>query len=48
MKNPVVRYDYNEYMANHYAYMMKVVEDKEPETYTEAAQDPRWIKVMGE
>ena len=40
MKNPVVWHNYNEYMAHHYAYMMKVAEDHEPETYTEAVEDP--------
>ena len=40
MKNSVVQYSYNEYMAHHYAYMMKVAEDHEPETYTEAVEDP--------
>ena len=40
MKNIVVRYGYNEYMAHHYAYMMKVAWDQELEIYTEAAQDP--------
>ena len=48
MKNPVVRYGYNEYMAHHYAYMMKISEDREPETYAEAAEDPRWIEAMRE
>ena len=47
-KNPIVRFGYNEYMAHHYAFMMKVAADQEPETYKEAAQDPRWIEAMRE
>ena len=45
-KNPIVRFGYNEYMAHHYAFMMKVVADQESETYKEAAQDPQWIEAM--
>ena len=36
------------YMAHHYAYMKKVAEDREPETYTEVAEDLRWIEAMRE
>jgi hypothetical protein len=38
-RNPVVRFGYNEYMAHHYAYMTRVAEDREPESYDEAAED---------
>ena len=31
-KNPVSRFGYNDYMAYHYAYMMKVTSVREPET----------------
>ena len=31
-KNPVTRYAYNEYMAHHYAFMMKVAAEQEPES----------------
>ena len=48
MKNPVVRYGYSEYMVHHYTYIMKVAEDCEPETYSEAAKDPCWIEEMRE
>ena len=33
----------NEYMAHHYAFMMKVAE-----TFSEVAKDPRWIEAMNE
>ena len=33
---------------NHYAYMMKVSEDREPETYSKAAEVLRWIEAMRE
>ena len=32
-------YGYNKYMAHHYAYMTKVAEVHEPESYAEAAKD---------
>ena len=47
-KNPIVRFGYNEYMAHHYAFLMKFAADQEPETYKEAAHDPRWIEAMRE
>ena len=34
-----MRFGYNEYMAHHYAYMTRVVEVREPESYTEVAKD---------
>ena len=36
------RYVYNEYMAHHYAYMKKVVEVYEWESYAEATKDVNW------
>ena len=47
-KNPVSRFGYDEYMAYHYAFMMKVAIVREPETFSEAAKDPRWIEAMNE
>ena len=47
-KNPVSRFGYNDYMAYHYAYMMKVTSVRKPETFSEAAQDPRWVAAMNE
>ena len=47
-KNPVSRFDYNDYMAYHYAFMMKVAIVREPETFSKAAKDPQWIKAMNE
>ena len=47
-KNPVNRYGYDEYMAYHYAFMMKVASVREPETLSEAAKDPRWVDGMNE
>ena len=44
--NPIVRYGYNDYMAHHYAYMEKVVEMREPESYTMAAKDVNWRVAM--
>ena len=47
-KNPVSRFGYNDYMAYHYAFMMKVVTVCQPETLSEAAKDPRWIEAINE
>ena len=47
-KNPVSRFGYNDYMAYHYAYMMKVNSVRGPETFSEAAKNPRWIATMNE
>ena len=47
-KNPVSRFGYNDNMAYHYAFMMKVTIVREPEIFSEAAKDPRWIEAMNE
>ena len=47
-KNRVVRFGYNEYMAHHYAYMTRVAEVREPESYAEAAKDANWRTAMEE
>jgi hypothetical protein len=44
----VVRFGYNEYMAHHYAYMARVAEVREPESYEEAAEDANWRTAMEE
>ena len=47
-KNPITQFDYNEYMAHHYAFMMKVAAEQDLESFSEAAHEPRWIKAMDE
>ena len=47
-KNVVSRFNYNDYMAYHYAFMMKVATVGEPKTFFEAAKDPRWVEAMNE
>ena len=44
----MVRFGYNEYMAHHYAYMTRVAEVREPESYAEAAKDANWRAAMEE
>ena len=39
-KNPVSRFGYNDYMAYHYAFMMKVAIIRDPKTFSEAAKYP--------
>ena len=47
-KNLVVRFGYNEYMADYYAYMTRVAELREPESYAEAAKDATFRTTMEE
>ena len=47
-KNPVKRYGYNEYMAHHYAYMVKLAAVREPKSYAEAARDLNWQQATEE
>ena len=42
------RFVYNDYMAYHYAFLMKVATVRELETYSEVAKDPRWVEAMNE
>ena len=44
-KNTIIRY---EYMAHHYAYMAKVVEVCQSESYVEAVKDANWRAPMEE
>ena len=48
IRTRVVRFGYNEYMAHHYAYMTRVAEVREPESYAEAAKDANWRAAMEE
>ena len=47
-KNPIRRFGYNDYMAYHYAFMMKVATDREPENFAEAVNNPRWVEAINE
>ena len=44
----VTWFRYSDYMAYHYAFMMKVVVVKELETFAKATEDPRWIEAKNE
>ena len=43
-----MRFGYNEYMAHHYAYMTRVAEVREPESYAETAKDANWRAAIEE
>ena len=43
-----MRFGYNEYMVRHYAYMTRVAEVRELESYAEAAKDANWRAGMAE
>ena len=43
-----MRFGYNEYMAHHFAYMMRVLEVRDPESYAEVAKDANWRAAMEE
>ena len=47
-KTVVVCFGYNEYMGHHYAYMTRVAEVRELESYAEAAKDANWHAAMEE
>ena len=47
-KNVVNRFGYDDYMAYHYAFMVKVATVREPKTFSKAAKDPRWVDAMNE
>ena len=47
-KNLVSRFGYNNYMAYHYAFMMKVMTVREPDFVSKATKDPRWNQAMNE
>ena len=47
-KNPVERLTYNSYMAHHYAYMAKVVQNVEPTCFEEAVGNVHWEDAMNE
>ena len=44
----MIRYGFNEYMAHHHAYMVKVATVRESESYANAAKDPNWKNDMKE
>ena len=48
VKNLVQRVVYNNYVAHHYAYMAKVVQDVEPTCFNEAVGNVNWEKSMDE
>ena len=41
-ENPITQFNYNEYMTQ----SLRIHDVWEPETYAEAAQDPRWVDAM--
>ena len=42
----MIQFGYNEYMAHHYVYMMRVAEVSEPESYAEVEKDTNWRALM--
>ena len=49
-RNSINRFGYrnDDYMAYHYALMMKVARVWELEIFSEAAKDPRWVNAINE
>ena len=43
-----MRFRYNEYMVPHYAYMTRIAEVREPESYIETENDMNWRAAMEE
>ena len=48
VKNPVQRLMYDGYVAHHYAYMAKIVQDAEPTCFDDAIGNVKWEKAMDE
>ena len=48
VKNPMQRLMYDGYVAHHYAYMAKVVQDEEPTCFDDAVGNVKWEKAMDE
>lgn len=48
MRYPVDKLTYSGFSGKHYAYMIKVMEHKEPATFSEAIMDKNWCKAMDE
>ena len=48
VKNPMQRLMYDGYVAHHYAYMAKVVQDEEPTCFDDAIGNVKWEKAMDE
>ena len=46
-KNVISWFGYD-YMAYHYAFILKVASVRELEIFSEATKDPRWIEAMNE
>ena len=47
-KKTVERFDYDTYMAMHYAYMSKVVQIPDPNNFEEAKAEKKWVDAMQE
>ena len=47
-KKTVERFGYDTYMAMHYAYMSKVVQIPDPNSFDEAKSDKKWVNAMQE
>ena len=47
-KKVVSGFDYNDYVAYHYAFMMELATIWEPGIFFEAAKDLPWVKTMNE
>ena len=48
VKNPVQRLMHDGYVAHHYAYMAKIVQDAEPTCFEDAVKDVKWQQAMDE
>ena len=44
----MIRYEYNKYMAHHYAYMEKVANFSKLEGYIETLEDAKWQSAIEE
>jgi hypothetical protein len=48
VKYPVQRFTYDGFVAHHYAYMVRVIQEVEPTRFEQAIENPKWDDAMDE
>jgi hypothetical protein len=48
VKYPVQRFTYDDFVAHHYAYMVKIIQEVEPICFEQAVENPKWDNAMDE
>ncbi len=48
VKYPVQRFTYDDFVAHHYAYMVRVIQEVKPTCFEQAVGNPKWDNAMDE